>query len=60
MRNTSDYIQYRKEQLELKKQQLEILKLREEITTARLKRKMLIFTVGISGLSLLLSVFRGR
>jgi len=60
MRNTSDYIQYRKEALELKKQQLEILKLREEITTARLKRKMLIFTVGISGLSLLLSVFRGR
>ncbi|QLI60459.1 hypothetical protein IBG34_23180 (plasmid) [Aeromonas media] len=60
MRNTSDFIQYRKEQLELKQKQLEILKLREEITTARLKRKMLIFTVGISGLSLLLSVFRGR
>ncbi|HDO1376874.1 TPA: hypothetical protein P2R00_004191 [Aeromonas veronii] len=60
MRNTLEYIQHRKAALELRKQELEILKLREEIATARLKRKMLIFTIGISGLSLLLSVFRGR
>ncbi len=60
MRNTLEYMQHRKAALELKKEELEVLKLREEIMTARIKRKIMIFTLGISGLTLLLSVFRGR
>lgn len=60
MTNKKEYMEYRKLQLEIKKLSLESQKIREELISIRLKQKALLFTLGFSAISLIMSLLRGR